>query len=266
MSKQTREWFSYDSAAEIYDTISVPLMFEQPGIDLVHLLELKPQDRLMDVGAGTGAISRAAQSKVRSVTAVDLSFEMLSRTELTDRVAARVPGLPFPSGAFDVVTAGFLLTHIPDYATALTDIIRVLTPSGKIGLAFWKINPNRYSETWQQIADKFAGKNFFKDVAANVLPWEDLFSNPGNVREALSAAGFRSITIAEKIYDCETNNNDYLASRSINLQARFLREKWDQQTWLQFVLSVQRTFRDQFTDPLEFSTEVIFGIGQKRQT
>ncbi|MCI0615417.1 class I SAM-dependent methyltransferase, partial [bacterium] len=200
MSKQTPEWFSYDSAAEIYDTISVPLMFEQPGIDLIRLLDIKQHDRLLDVGAGTGAISRAAQSKVRSVTAVDLSFEMLSRTRLADRVAARVPGLPFPSGAFDAVTAGFLLTHISDYATALTDMMRVLAPSGKIGLAFWKINPNRYSETWQQIAEKFAGKNFFKDAAANVLPWEDLFSNPGNVREALSAAGFHSITIAEKIY------------------------------------------------------------------
>jgi ubiquinone/menaquinone biosynthesis C-methylase UbiE len=220
---------------------------------------------LLDVGAGTGAISKAAQSKVVSVTAVDLSCGMLRRSGITERVSARVPGLPFPSNAFDVVTAGFLLTHIPDYATALTDMMRVLSPSGKIGLAFWKINQNRYSETWQQIADKFAGKSFFKDAAANVLPWEDLFSNPGNVREALNAAGFHSITTAEKIYSCKTTIDDYLASRSINLQARFLRKQWDKQTWLRFVSSTQETFRDQYTDPLEFSTEVIFGIGHKSE-
>jgi ubiquinone/menaquinone biosynthesis C-methylase UbiE len=263
MAKQAREWFSYDSAAEVYDTISAPLMFEQPGSDLVNLLNLKREDRVLDVGAGTGAISKAAQSEGSSVTAIDLSSEMLSRTGLKHLVSARVPGLPFAPNTFDAVTAGFLLTHIPDYAAALTDMKRVLAPFGKIGLAFWKINQNTYSEVWLEIAEKFAGNNSFSDVVPDVLPWEDLFSDPGNVHEALSSAGFCSVAIIEKSYTCRTNMDDYLASKNMNLQARFLRHHWNDQTWLSFVSSVQRAFREQFTEPLEFSTQVIFGIGQK---
>ncbi len=264
MNRNSADWFSYDSVAEVYHSISAPLMFQRPAELLIELLKPEPTDRLLDVGSGTGAISRAAQmADVRFIGAVDLSVGMLKRTGLKNVVAGRVPGLPFSEQTFEVATAGFVLTHVPDYKNALLDMVRVLTASGRIGLSFWKVNQNEYTETWSQIAQSFAGKDFFKDAAPAALPWDDWFTQSDHVKQALTDARLGSITIEEKEFHCIATSDDYLASRHIGLQARFLRQCIDELAWLRFLDSVRETFQRRFGGTLEFSTVVLFGLGRK---
>jgi ubiquinone/menaquinone biosynthesis C-methylase UbiE len=260
----TSPWFSYDSAATIYGAVSVPLMFQKPAADLVGLLLPARNQSFLDVGAGTGAISVEARSRGSAVTALDLSPAMLRQTKGISIVAGRVPGLPFPNDCFDFIASGFVLTHIADYRSALEDMKRVLAPSGKIGFAFWKVLQNNYSEAWSEIAQAFAGKDFFSDAATEVLPWEDWFSESQNVASALNSAGFSSVRIEEKDYQCSSTIQEYLASRKISLQGRFLQNQWEEAKWLHFLDSVEEEFRFRFQDPLKFTTSVIFGIGQKR--
>jgi ubiquinone/menaquinone biosynthesis C-methylase UbiE len=264
MNDNRADWFSYDSAAEVYHSISVPLMFQRPAEVLIALLKPESTDRLLDVGSGTGAIARAAQqAKVGFIAAVDLSVEMLKRTSVTNVVVGRTPGLPFSEQTFQLATAGFVLTHVPDYNNALRDMVRVLTPSGKAGLSFWRVNQNEYTETWSQIAQSFAGKDFFKDAAPAALPWEDWFTEPDHINQALKDAGLSSITIEERLFPCRTTIDDYLASRYISLQARFLRQRLDEFEWRRFLIAVLETFHNRFADPLEFSTVVLFGLAKK---
>ncbi len=264
MNNNSADWFSYDSVAEVYHSISVPLMFQRPAEALVELLKPKSTDRLLDIGAGTGAIARAAQqADVGFIHAVDLSVEMLKRTGVTNAVAGRVPGLPFSEQTFQVATAGFVLTHVPDYKNALFDMARILTLYGQIGLSFWKVNQNEYTETWSQIAQSFAGKDFFKDAAPAALPWDDWFTQPDHVKQALKDAGLGSTTIEERTFHCVATIDDYLASRHIGLQARFLRQCIDEFEWLRFLDLAREIFRSRFADPLEFSTVVLFGLARK---
>jgi SAM-dependent methyltransferase len=240
MNNNSADWFSYDSAAEVYHSISVPLVFQRPAEVLIELLKPESTDRLLD-----------------------LSVEMLKRTGVTNVVAGRIPGLPFPEQTFQIATAGFVLTHVPDYKNALLDMVRILTPNGQVGLSFWKVNQNEYTETWSQIAQSFAGKDFFKNAAPAALPWEDWFTQSDHISQALKDAELGSITIEERAFDCVSSIDDYLASRRIALQARFLRQCIDEFEWLQFLDSVREMFFRRFADPLEFSTVVLFGLARK---
>jgi ubiquinone/menaquinone biosynthesis C-methylase UbiE len=264
MNHNSADWSSYNSVAEVYHSISVPLMFQRPAELLIELLKPESSDRLLDIGAGTGAIARAAQqADVRFITAVDLSVGMLRRAGVKNVVAGRAPGLPFSEQTFQVATSGFVLTHVPDYKNALLDMIRILTAHGQVGVSFWKVNQNEYTETWTQVAQSFAGKDFFKDAGSAALPWEDWFTQPDHLSQALKDAGLGSIKIEERAFDCVSRIDDYLASRQISLQARYLHQCVDESAWLRFLDSAREVFASRFSDPLEFSSVVLFGLARK---
>lgn len=108
------------------------------------LLSPRPDDRVLDLAAGTGwATELLARLGIRTVS-VDLSTEMMRRARQRlasdDRlvfrheagfVTARGQELPFHDECFDGVLCMNALHHLPDYAGALREIFRVLTPGGR---------------------------------------------------------------------------------------------------------------------------------------
>jgi SAM-dependent methyltransferase len=88
---------------------------------------------VLDLGAGTGAASRAALAAgARSVVALDVAPGMLAHD-----AGRRPPGLvgdsvalPVRSGSFGAVVAAFSLNHLDDPAAGLAEAARVLVPGG----------------------------------------------------------------------------------------------------------------------------------------
>jgi SAM-dependent methyltransferase len=109
-------------------------------------LGLRVGDLLLDVGAGNGRHTFEALKRGASVVAVDLddtylpvvqemALAMREQGEARpDASIAAVRGnalhLPFPDATFDRVIAAEVLEHIPDDATAMHEIERVLKPGG----------------------------------------------------------------------------------------------------------------------------------------
>jgi ubiquinone/menaquinone biosynthesis C-methylase UbiE len=106
-----------------------------------ELAAVGPEDRLLDVATGTGALlHELARNGTRpeEVVGIDASASMLAvaatglppawRTTIGD--ARR---LPFPGGRFDVVTACYLLHLLQPgaRAAAIAEIVRVLRPGGR---------------------------------------------------------------------------------------------------------------------------------------
>lgn len=93
-----------------------------------------PAARVLDLGAGTGAATRAVQARGGTVVALDAAFGMLA-----ENASARPPGavgdalaLPFVTGTFDVVVAAFSLNHLLDPVSGLREAARVIRPGGSI--------------------------------------------------------------------------------------------------------------------------------------
>ncbi len=123
--------------------------FSPPGSDtleesahLLHdfasaMLTLRPSpdDLILDLGAGAGWCSDLLGRLNRTAVAVDLAPDMLkagrSRPGAGVRaVAGDMEALPFRSGTFDKAVCFSALHHVPNMARALTEIARVLRPTG----------------------------------------------------------------------------------------------------------------------------------------
>jgi SAM-dependent methyltransferase len=111
---------------------------------VAEMLDLQPEDELLDIGCGPGAFLAAKAQRVRRVVGLDLSRVMLREAErrLADRIAAGtaqlVTGsaaeLPFDDGEFSAVTA---INAPVKHAEAF----RVLRPGGR--LVFVDPDPRR---------------------------------------------------------------------------------------------------------------------------
>ena len=109
----------------------------------LELLDLPSGAAVLEVGCGTGAVTRAIAASEGfdgTVTGIDQSadFIHLARTFAAEEgVAERVRfdvadahELPFPDASFDAVVAHTLISHVRDPLTVLAEAARVVRPGG----------------------------------------------------------------------------------------------------------------------------------------
>jgi ubiquinone/menaquinone biosynthesis C-methylase UbiE len=104
----------------------------------LQLLDLKPNERLLVVGAGTGADLPHVPPGV-SVVATDLTPAMLRRGQRHLRPGASLAlmdghRLGLGSGIIDAVALHLILAVIPDPALCLQEAARVLRPGGRVAV------------------------------------------------------------------------------------------------------------------------------------
>jgi SAM-dependent methyltransferase len=137
-----RGWWDEDATA--YDaspghSLSDPVEAAVWRAVLVSLLPPAPV-RLLDVGAGTGAMSLLAADLGHDVTALDLSEAMLAKAE--EKAAERSLGITFvvgpaeepPPGPFDAVIARHVVWTLPAPAETLAAWRRTVRPGGRLVL------------------------------------------------------------------------------------------------------------------------------------
>ena len=138
-------WFDTTEAPEAGRAITAPL--------LEHA-ELRPGDRVLDVGAGYGEPGLSAAGLVGptgNVTCLDISGDMLAFAERRARAAgltnvvfveADIEDHPLGVGEFDVVVSRAALMYAVDPLATLQRIRDALRPEGRLSVAVWA-NPDR---------------------------------------------------------------------------------------------------------------------------
>jgi SAM-dependent methyltransferase len=132
-------WASGDYASMV-ETFLLPL-----GPRLVEACQIDSGMRVLDVAAGTGNASIPAAERGATVTASDLTPELLEagrrRAEVAglelEWVQADAENLPFDDESFDVVMSSIGAMFAPRHQDVADELVRVCRRGGTIGLLSW---------------------------------------------------------------------------------------------------------------------------------
>lgn len=137
-ARQQGAWSSGD-----YAVIGTTLQIV--GENLCEALDLHAGSRVLDVAAGNGNATLAAARRWCDVTATDYVPALLEKAKARAKAegldvafqTADAEALPFADRSFDVVLSTFGVMFTPDQGKAAAEMLRVVKPGGRIGLANW---------------------------------------------------------------------------------------------------------------------------------
>ena len=100
-------------------------------------INFPPRAVVLDLGAGTGDLSREVRrlTESASITAADFTLGMLEagkEWQSIQRCNADAMRLPFENNRFDVVVSGFLVRNVENVEQTLAEMVRVLKPGGQL--------------------------------------------------------------------------------------------------------------------------------------
>lgn len=195
----------YDSFAHAYSTENESNLFnayyERPA--MLRLIGDVSGRRILDAGCGSGPLTATLRDSGAMVTGFDASAAMvdLARQRLGEDADLHVADLggplPFGDAEFDDVVASLVLHYLEDWAGPLSELRRVLKPSGRLILSVNHpvIFPVVYPE-----ADYFAVTKYSEDyVMDGQTVWLTFWHRPLHaMTDAFAAAGFRIAAVSEQ--------------------------------------------------------------------
>ena len=115
------------------------------GEMLCEAVDLRSNQRVLDVAAGNGNATLAAARRFADVVSTDYVGALLERGReraKADRLPvtfqeADAEALPFADASFDTVLSTFGVMFTPNHEQAASELNRVCRPGGKIGMANW---------------------------------------------------------------------------------------------------------------------------------
>ena len=125
-------WEDIDGVAWPREKIDLMVQHIQEGLDI------RPEDRLLEVGCGTGWLLRALAPRAHQAVGTDFSLAMLQSAECAAGAIPLICGdlavLPFGTETFDCVLCYFVLINNPQgdfFKRAVSEIMRVLKKNGR---------------------------------------------------------------------------------------------------------------------------------------
>lgn len=250
---------------EIYQEIFIPAMIGEWAPRVLALVDPQTGEKALDVACGTGVLTRAIADAVGQsggVVGVDINPEMLNHArKLSDKQYPAIEwrecdaqSLPLEDAIFDSAFCQLGLMFMPDKATALREMRRVLRPGGRIGVMVWgRIEkcPGQMAmaKTWEKMfgADQAAG--FYRQHSV---------SNPAEVRSYLEAAGFREIDVQRVIGTMRFPSPEHLV-RSYGALGQFEADEKTQAEAIRTVTEMLQAYMS--SDGLVYPIEAVLGKG-----
>ena len=186
------------NAARAYESLHVPALFAQWTARILDRVGLAAGQRVLDVACGTGVLARAAKARVGEtglVAGVDPDAGMLAvARELAPAIEWRqgtAESLPYEDGSFDAVVSQFGLMFFRDRSRALREMLRVLAPGGRLGVAVWDSlhNSAAYPEE-VDLLERVAG-----EPAANALRAPFVLGDKAELKQMFEGAGVSKVGV-----------------------------------------------------------------------
>lgn len=139
----SRDPYGWDERVEAWEEVAGGEAFLAIRDRVVELAEPREEDRVVDLGAGTGLLALALAPRVRELVAVDISERMLERldegasaagVENVVTLVADLRRLPLEDEAATLVVSNYAFHHLDDAGKelALAEARRILRPGGRL--------------------------------------------------------------------------------------------------------------------------------------
>ncbi|MBI4021207.1 MAG: methyltransferase domain-containing protein [Candidatus Aenigmarchaeota archaeon] len=163
---------------------------------LLEFARLRPGQRVLDIGCGSGTVTRAIARRGCPAVGVDVSEACIAyatgkaQEEGLDAtfLVGSIEALPFADRSFDCIIASHIIEHVEQPGRIIRDMYRLLTPGGTLILT----TPN-YLSLWP-LAEAFfdhtlAGEGY------SLHEQHVVKFNAGKLRSVLVAAGFAGVKV-----------------------------------------------------------------------
>lgn len=193
----------FDTISENYDGLNRVISF---GIDIkwrkrvVAILKKKKPGNILDIATGTGDLAiNLVQTGAHKIVGLDISAGMLEvgKKKVLEKQLGKIielvigdsENLPFEDGSFDAITVAFGVRNFETLEKGLSEIYRVLRPSGTFVVLETSIPTKTPYKQGYRFYTKYIlpriGKIFSKDdsayaylsESASVFPYGEKFNN-----------------------------------------------------------------------------------------
>ena len=188
------------TAAEAYEEHMVPGMFLHWTELAVRIAAPQPGEHVLDVACGTGIGARLAARALGSsgkVVGLDVDAGVV---EVARRVAAQsgtpiewhcanALKMPFDDDTFDLCLCLQGIQFFPDRAAGLSEMRRVLKPSGRLVASIW--GPLEFNKGHVAVVHALEAQHVDASPAKRACS----FADPEDIRETVARAGFTHIDL-----------------------------------------------------------------------
>jgi SAM-dependent methyltransferase len=212
MSEDPYRW---DERVEAWEEVAASRTFLAIRDRILELAEPRPDDLVVDLGAGTGLLALALAPRVQQLVAVDISERMLDRlddvaaTDGIDNVeplVADLRRLPLEDESATLVVSNYAFHHLddPGKELALAEARRILRPGGRLVICDMmfslSLEPRDRRLVWEKVwALLKRGPGGLLRILRNGVRvalgrWERP-ATPASWQEMLEARGFEQVRI-----------------------------------------------------------------------
>jgi ubiquinone/menaquinone biosynthesis C-methylase UbiE len=190
------------NAPENYERYFVPTIGTPFATALLDAAGLRRGERVLDIACGTGVVTRLAAERLGpdgAVAGLDINPAMLAVARSVRSSGASIEwheagaeSLPLADESFDVVLSSLGLQFVPDKASALREMRRVLAADGRLAIATVGPTPPLFATLEQALARHVA------PGAAAFMRMVFSLHEPQELEKLTSDAGFRDVEVRSK--------------------------------------------------------------------
>jgi ubiquinone/menaquinone biosynthesis C-methylase UbiE len=189
-----RAWV--DEMAQVYQSALVPAVFRPFARDLARRAVENAPRRVLELAAGTGALTSELAAAGMDVLATDLNPPMVEQGRLVVPGArwqqADAMALPFADATFDLVVCQFGVMFFPDRVDAYAQARRVLADDGRFLFNTWD---SIDTHGWEREVDGAMRRIFRDDPPTFLATLPHGYADPERVLADVRAAGFADVQL-----------------------------------------------------------------------